>query len=82
MLYEIATSKKGTNSFWLAERFGTDQKTTWAFRQKVQIAMKSSGQNPFEDEALDYVLNAWIRSNNIARMTPIDACGNVLLKFY
>ena len=50
MLYGIATSKKGANSIWLAERFGPDQKTTWAFRQKVQIAMKSSEQHPLEDE--------------------------------
>ena len=50
MLYEIATSKKGANSIWLAERFGLNQKTTWAFRQKVQLAMKSSEQYPLEDE--------------------------------
>ena len=50
MLYEIATSKKGANSIWLAERFGLNQKTTWAFRQKVQLAMKSSEQHPLEDE--------------------------------
>ena len=50
MLYEIATSKKGANSIWPAERFGLNQKTTWAFRQKVQPAMKSSGQHPLEDE--------------------------------
>ena len=50
MLYEITTSKKGANSIWLAERFGLNQKTTWAFRQKVQLAMKSSEQYPLEDE--------------------------------
>ena len=50
MLYEITTSKKGANSIWLAERFGVNQKTAWLFRQKVQLAMKSSEQYPLEDE--------------------------------
>ena len=50
MLYEISTSKKGANSIWLAERFGVNQKTAWAFRQKVQLAMKSSEQYPLEEE--------------------------------
>lgn len=49
MLYEIVTSKKGANSIWLAERFGVQQKTSWLFRQKVQIAMKSSEQYPLEN---------------------------------
>jgi len=48
MLYEIATSKKGANSIWLAERFGVQQKTAWLFRQKVQLAMESSEQYPLE----------------------------------
>jgi len=50
MLYEIATSKKGANSIWLAEHFGVNQKTTWSFRQKVQVVMKSSEQYPLEDQ--------------------------------
>lgn len=50
MLYEIATSKKGANSIWLAERFGVNQKTAWLFRQKVQKAMESSEQNPLEND--------------------------------
>ena len=50
MLYEITTSKKGANSIWLAERFGVNQKTSWAFRQKVQAAMASSEQYPLENE--------------------------------
>jgi len=50
MLYEISTSKKGANSIWLAERFGVQQKTTWLFRQKVQLAMKSSEQYPLEEQ--------------------------------
>lgn len=50
MLYEITTSKKGANSIWLAERFGVKQQTAWLFRHKVQLAMKSSGQHPLEQE--------------------------------
>lgn len=50
MLYEIATSKKGANSVWLAERFGVQQNTAWLFRQKVQKAMESSGKFPLEGE--------------------------------
>lgn len=50
MLYEITTSKKGANSIWLAEHFGVNQKTSWLFRQKVQLAMKSSEQYPLEGE--------------------------------
>lgn len=46
MLYEIATSKKGASSVWLAERFGVQQNTAWLFRQKVQIAMQSSKNHP------------------------------------
>ncbi len=50
MLYEITTSKKGANSIWLVEHFGVNQKTAWAFRQKVQAGMKSSEQYPLEGE--------------------------------
>ncbi len=48
MLYEITVGKKGASSIWLAEHFGVQQKTAWYFRQKVQLAMKSSGNNPLE----------------------------------
>ncbi|SEM61718.1 ISXO2-like transposase domain-containing protein, partial [bacterium A37T11] len=50
MLYDITTSKKGANSIWLAERYGVNQKTSWLFRQKVQLAMKSGEQYPLEEE--------------------------------
>ncbi|MBN4065778.1 IS1595 family transposase [Candidatus Amoebophilus asiaticus] len=50
MLYDIATSKKGANSIWLAERYGVKQQTAWLFRQKAQVVMKSSNQYPLEDE--------------------------------
>jgi hypothetical protein len=42
MAYDIATSKKGASSIWLAERHGVKQMTAWLFRRKVQEAMKSS----------------------------------------
>ena len=50
MLYEIATSKKGASSVWLAERFGVQQNTAWLFRQKVQKAMESSREHPLDGE--------------------------------
>ena len=50
MMYEISTSKKGVNSIWLSEHFGITQNTAWLFRQKVQIAMKSSQKHPLEKE--------------------------------
>lgn len=50
MLYEIATSKKGASSVWLAERFGVQQNTAWLFRQKVQKAMESSKEHPLDGE--------------------------------
>lgn len=50
MLYDIATSKKGANSIWLAERYGVNQKTAWLFRQKVQAAMASSEKYPLQGE--------------------------------
>lgn len=46
MLYDITTSKKGANSIWLGERFGVRQTTAWLFRQKIQVAMKSSKKHP------------------------------------
>lgn len=50
MLYEIVTRKKGVSSIELAERFNVNQKTAWAFRQKVQAVMLSSEQYPLKDE--------------------------------
>lgn len=50
MAYDIATSKKGANSIWLAERYGVRQTTAWLFRRKIQEAMKSSENFPLENE--------------------------------
>ena len=49
MAYDIATSKKGASSIWLAERHGVKQMTAWLFRRKVQEAMKSSEKHPLEN---------------------------------
>ena len=50
MAYAIATSKKGSNSIWLAERYGVKQMTAWLFGRKVQKTMKSSENFSLEDE--------------------------------
>lgn len=44
IIYRLSISKKGCSSVQLAKEFGISQKTAWLFRQKVQIAMKSSGK--------------------------------------
>ena len=36
MAYDIATSKKGANSIWLAERFGVKQTTAGCFVEKCR----------------------------------------------
>jgi len=48
MAYDIATSKKGSNSIWLAERHGVKQMRTRLFRRKIQESMKSSEKYPLE----------------------------------
>ena len=48
MAYDVATSKKGSNSIWLAERHGVKQMTAWLFRRKIQESMKSSEKYPLE----------------------------------
>ena len=50
MTFDIATSKKGASSIWLAEKYGVKQTTAWFFRHKVQLAMKSSEKFPLENE--------------------------------
>ena len=48
MIYDIATSKKGSNSIWLAERQVVKQMTAWLFRRKIQESKKSSESYPLE----------------------------------
>jgi hypothetical protein len=40
--FKISTKKKGMSSLELSNEFELRQKTCWSFKQKVQIAMKSS----------------------------------------
>lgn len=42
ILFRLSTSKKGSSSVQLSRDFGVNQKTAWLFRQKAQVAMKSS----------------------------------------
>jgi hypothetical protein len=50
MSFDLATSKKGASSIWLAEKYGVKQTTAWLFRHKVQLAMKRSEKFPLENE--------------------------------
>jgi len=40
-LYRLSVKKKGMPSYELANEFSLSQKTCWAFRNKVQFAMKT-----------------------------------------
>lgn len=44
MLFRLSINKKGCSCIQLAKEFGVQQKTAWLFRQKVQVAMKSSNK--------------------------------------
>lgn len=44
IIFRLSITKKGCSSIQLAKEFGVNQKTAWLFRQKVQVAMKSSGK--------------------------------------
>jgi hypothetical protein len=44
--FKISTKKKGMSSMELSNEFELRQKTCWAFKQKVQQAMKSSLKSP------------------------------------
>jgi hypothetical protein len=50
MVYDISTSKKGADSFWLSEAQGVKQMAAWLFRRKVQQAMKSRKSFPLENK--------------------------------
>lgn len=51
IVYFIATNKKGITSTELSRKLGLRQKTCWAFKRKVMIAMKSSGNHPITGTA-------------------------------
>jgi hypothetical protein len=44
IIFRLGINKKGCSSVQLGKEFGIQQKTAWLFRQKIQIAMKSSGK--------------------------------------
>jgi hypothetical protein len=44
--FKISTKKKGMSSLELSNEFDLRQKTCWTFKQKVQLAMKSSLKSP------------------------------------
>jgi len=46
--FKISTKKKGMSSLELSQEFELRQKTCWAFKLKIQQAMKSSLKNPLE----------------------------------
>ena len=45
IVYYVSTSKKGISSTELSRKLGLRQKTCWLFKQKVMVAMRSSGQS-------------------------------------
>lgn len=44
IVYYVSTNKKGISSTELSRKLGLRQKTCWLFKQKVMVAMKSSGK--------------------------------------
>lgn len=45
IIYYVSTSKKGITSTELSRKLSLRQKTCWLFKQKVMVAMKSSGKS-------------------------------------
>ncbi len=50
ILFKVCVRKKGLSTLELSKEFGLRQKTCWAFKWKIQQAMKSSGKHPLEGE--------------------------------
>jgi transposase-like protein len=48
MVYRISVTKKGISSIALSREYDVNQKTSYAFKKKVQLCMKSSGNNPLK----------------------------------
>jgi hypothetical protein len=44
IVYYVSTNKKGISSTELSRKLGLRQKTCWLFKQKVMVAMQSSGK--------------------------------------
>jgi hypothetical protein len=45
VVYYVSTNKKGISSTELSRKLGLRQKTCWLFKQKVMVAMRSSGRS-------------------------------------
>ncbi len=50
IVFNVCVRKKGLSTLELSREFGLRQKTCWAFKWKIQQAMKSSGNYPLEGE--------------------------------
>lgn len=50
ILFKVCVRKKGLSTMELSKEFGLRQKTCWAFKWKIQQAMKSSGRYPLTGE--------------------------------
>lgn len=50
ILFKVCARKKGLSTMELSKEFGLRQKTCWAFKWKIQQAMKSSGRYPLTGE--------------------------------
>jgi hypothetical protein len=48
IVYYVSSNKKGISSTELSRKLGLRQKTCWLFKQKVMVAMRSSGNYPLQ----------------------------------
>jgi hypothetical protein len=48
IVYYVASNKKGISSTELSRKLELRQKTSWGFKRKVMVAMKSSGNHPLD----------------------------------
>ena len=58
IIFKVVTKKKGMSTLELGREFGLRQKTCWAFKWKIQQAMKSSMQHPLT--GLVHVDEFWV----------------------
>jgi len=50
ILFKYSTKKKGMSSYEIASEFGINQKTAWAYHQRIQVAMKSTEKHILKGE--------------------------------
>ena len=51
IIYYVSTNRQGISSTELSRKLGLRQKTCWLFKQKVMLAMKSSGTHKITNKA-------------------------------